>query len=59
MNEADIKRATQMATRRNTSAAWRELARELMKAGKRQLAQEANDKANELLLTELETKAGR
>ena len=56
MNEADIKRKTQMATRRNTSAAWRELARELMKAGKREQAKEAQDKANELRLAELETK---
>lgn len=59
MNEADIKRATQMATRRNTSAAWRELARELMKAGKREQAKEAQDKADELLLAELETKTSK
>jgi hypothetical protein len=56
MNEADIKRKTQMATRRNTSAAWRELARELAQAGKYQQASDANAKADELRLIELETK---
>jgi hypothetical protein len=59
MNDADIKRAIQIARRQDTAKAWRELAGKLRKAGYKVQASQAEDKANELALIELEKKEGR